>query len=114
MSIKTLTLAALTPVLANSWAIELPPDPTFPATVFDVKTEPEKTWVMGGGYDQHVVTVVVLAHDLDEIEALKPQIKAAMEAIDGFMDLEDEGDADYEADPEVYGYYLDFRIRMRT
>lgn len=114
MSIKTVTLAALTPVLANSWAIELPANPTFPAAVFDVKTEPEKSWVLGGGYDQHVVTVVLLARDLDELEALKPQVKAAMEAVDGFMDTEDEGDAEYEADADVYAYFQDFRIRLRT
>jgi hypothetical protein len=114
MTINTATLAALTPVLSNTWAVELPERPTWPAILFEVKTEPEQTWVLGGGYDQHILTVVTMAKDLDEIEALKPQIKAAMAAIDGFMFAEDEGDAEYEGDPEVFGYFQGFRIRMRT
>lgn len=114
MTIKVAVLAALEPVLANTWAVELPERPTWPAILFEVKTEPEDTWVLGGGYDQHIVTVITLARDSDQIEALNPQIKAEMSAIDGFMFAEGEGDAEYEGDPEVYGYFQDFRIRMRT
>jgi len=113
MTIKQTVLAALEPVLPNSWAVELPPRPTWPAIVFDVDTEEEKGWVQGGGYDQHVVNVVALARDIDELDALRPQIIVAMEAIPGYMGMEGEGDGEYEEDPGVFGYFLNFRIRAR-
>ncbi|WP_194720820.1 hypothetical protein [Noviherbaspirillum malthae] len=113
MTIKKLIAAALTPVLANSWAVELPKRPTWPAIVFEVATEEEKGWVLGGGYDQHVVSVFSLAKTVEEIDALRPQIIAALEAVPGFMGAEGEGDSDYESDPNVYAYYQDFRIRTR-
>jgi hypothetical protein len=114
MTIKQTVLAALTPVLGNTWAVELPERPTWPAIVFDIDTQPERGWVLGAGYDQHVVNVVTLARDLDEIEVLMPQIRAAITAVAGFMDIEEEGDADYEGDAEVYAYFQNFRIRTRT
>jgi hypothetical protein len=110
MTIKQTVYAALTPVLANSHAVELPPNPTWPASVFEIDTKPEDTWVQGGGYEQHVVTVVTLG-SLTEIDTLKPQILAAMEAITGYMFDEEEGDAEYEGDANVYGYFQNFRIR---
>ena len=43
-----------------------------PAVVFDVDSEPETQWCMGGGYTQHDVNVVAVARDLDELDALLP------------------------------------------
>ncbi|MFC7515094.1 hypothetical protein ACFQUU_08770 [Herbaspirillum sp. GCM10030257] len=113
MTIKELITAALTPVLANSWAVELPKRPTWPAIVFEVATEEEKGWCAGAGYDQHVVSVFSLAKTVEELDLLRPQIMAAIEALPGYMAAEGEGDSDYEGDPNVYVYYQDFRIRMR-
>lgn len=114
MTIKQTVLAALEPVLSNTWAVELPPRPTWPAIVFEVDSAGEDGWVQGGGYEQHVVTVVSLARDLDEIEALKPEIKEAIKAIPGYLGDEEHGDSEYEGDPELYAYFQNFRIRTRT
>lgn len=108
---KQIVTAALEAVLHNSWAVELPPSPTFPAIVFEIDTVTEDQWCMGGGYDQHEVTVVILAATQEAIEALKPQIRAAFEALASFM-FEDGGqDADYEDDPNVNAYAMTFRLR---
>jgi hypothetical protein len=114
MTIKQSVYAALAAVLANSHAGELPPRPTWPAITFEVDTTPEDTWVMGGGYDQHVVTVVTLATTVAAIDGYKPQIKAALSALSGYMADEDHGDAEYEDDPNVYAYFQNFRIRTPT
>lgn len=111
MSIKQTVLGLLTPIVANSWAVELPHTPTWPAIVFDIDTTPEPQWVLGGGYDQHAVAVVVLARTLAEIEALLPSLRAALEDHAQSMGVDDEGDADYEGDPEVYGYFINATFR---
>lgn len=111
--IKLTVYEALLAVLPNSHAVELPQRPTWPAIVFEVDTQPEAQWVLGGGYEQHVISVVTLARDIDEIEALKPQIVDAMKVLSGYMGDEQHGDAEYEDDPEVYGYFQNFRIRER-
>lgn len=113
MSIKQLVTVALSPVLNNSWAIKLPTNPTWPAIVFDIETQPEQGWVLGGGYEQHTVSVVILARTQDEIEALHAKVKTAMKAIVGFLEDGDHGDADYEPDASVYGYYSNHVVRMR-
>lgn len=113
MSIKQRITTALSPVLMNSWAVELPMNPTWPAIVFDVETKPETGWVLGGGYEQHTVSVVILAKTQDEIEALHAQVKAAMKTIVGYLEDGDHGDAEYESDASVYGYYSNHVIRMR-
>jgi hypothetical protein len=111
MSVKQTVNAALVPVLANTHAVELPERPTWPAMVFEIDSQPESGWCLGGGYDQNVVTVVILARELGAIETLIPQVRAAFEPLDGYMGDEEHGDAEYEGDPEIYGYSLNFRIR---
>lgn len=113
MTIHADLLAALTPVLANTWADELPPDPTWPAIVFDVSTAPEQRWVLGGGYDQHLVTVLSLARTKSELAALQPQIDAAIEVLPGYLRDEERGDAEYEGDASVYAYFAQYVIRTR-
>lgn len=112
---ETLT-AALSAVLPNSWALELPPDPDYPALVFDVDSEPEAQWCLGGGYMQHDVNVVVVARDLDELEALLPldgggTLRPALEALDAYQYEDACGDADYEPDPALYARFLTVRLR---
>jgi hypothetical protein len=67
--------------------------------------------VQGGGYDQHAVTVIVLAKEKTQITTLQPQIDTAFEGIEGYMFDDDRGDADYEDDPSVYAYYMNFVVR---
>lgn len=113
MSIESVVYDALVAVTANAHATELPKRPAWPAIVFDVDTQPEQTWVIGGGYDQHIVTVVSLAKTKAEIVTMRDQIRAAMEAVVGYMGDEDKGDTEYEGDAEVYGYFQNFRIRLQ-
>lgn len=112
-AIKERITAALAPVLSNSWAVELPHNPAWPAIVFDVETQPEKGWVLGGGYEQHTVTVVMFAKTLGEIAALHAAVKIAMRGVAGYLEDGDHGDAEYEPDASVYGYYSNHVIRMR-
>lgn len=111
MTIHASVLTALSAVLPNTWAVELPVEPAWPALVFDVTTTPETGWVLGGGYDQHVVAVVILARSRTEIATYRPQIETALQAIAGYMADEEHGDAEYQDDPSVYAYFMNFRIR---
>ena len=110
-TINEIVTAALQPVMDNTWAVELPPNPTWPAIVFTVETETEQQWCLGGGYDQHDVTVVILAVTREFIDETKPAIRAAFEALATFMFEDTSGDVDYEDDPNVYGYSMTFRLR---
>lgn len=108
---KEIVAAALLPVMTNSWAVELPPNPQYPALLFDIDSTPEDQWCMGGGYDQHEVTVIILSETAELIETVKPQIRAAFEALPTYMVEGQSGDADYEDDPNVYAYFMTFRLR---
>lgn len=110
-TVHEIVTTAVGGVLSNSYAIELPPDPTFPAAVFTIDTEQEDAWCMNGGYDQHMVTVVLLYRDFEAMDAAKPLMRAAFEALASFMFEEAGGDADYEDDPEVFAYAMAFRLR---
>lgn len=112
MTINETIIAALTPVLSNIWAVELPPNPTFPALVFEVETTPEQTWVQGGGYDQHAVTIYVLARSRDTVATLLQQVNAALEALPQYIVAGDAGDADFEDDAEVYAYFVTHTLRL--
>jgi hypothetical protein len=112
MSIKQTVFTTISAVLNNAWAVELPPNPTFPAVVFEIDTTPEPQWVQGGGYDQHAITVTVLTKTLDEQLAINNSIIAALELLPGYLTDGDKGDADYEGDPSVYGYYSTHVIRL--
>lgn len=109
-SIKT----ALESVLANSWAVELPVDPDFPAIVYEVDSTPETDWVIGGGYTQHVVTVTSFSYQKSELMTLVAAIQASIEQITGFITEEESGDANFEELPSVYAYFQNFRIRTPT
>lgn len=113
MSIKEVVYAALSATIANVHAVELPKNPTFPAVVFEVDTEPEAGWCQDGGYEQHKVTVVLLAGTLTEVENLAAQVRTAMGPVSDHNGTDAEGDADYEMDPDLYGYYLEFTARTR-
>lgn len=114
MTIGTTITTALTAVLANSWADTLPPEPTFPALVFEIDSAPESDWVLGGGYTQHVVTVVTFAYTKTELATLSASIQTAIEAIAGFITEEESGSAQFEELPGVYAYFQNFRIRTQS
>lgn len=110
-TVHEIVTTAMASVLANSHLVELPPKPAFPAAVFRIDTEQEEGWCIGGGYDQHLVTVVLLYRDADAMDAVKPQVRAAFEAIPEFMFEESGGDAEYEDNPEVFAFMMLFRLR---
>lgn len=109
---ETLT-TALTAVLPNTWAMQLPPSPTWPAAVFDIDTTPEQGWCAGGGYDQHEVNLVIFSETAEALETLETSMRTAFEALPQFMREEDSGDADYEGGAKVYGRFLTMRMRTR-
>lgn len=109
-------LAALTPALANTWAIELPPIPVWPAAVFDVESTPEEGWCMGGGYTRHDVTLVVLSKSLADLDTLLPTggggpLRATLQALAAYQYEVGCADADYEPDPAVYARSLAVNFR---
>lgn len=115
-SIHATVTGALSSVLANTWAIELPPKPTWPAVVFDIASQPEEAWSMGGGYTQHDVNIIALARTLEELDVLLPQdaggtLRPALEGLDAYQFEDACGDADYEPDPSLYARFLTVRLR---
>lgn len=114
MTIGETVKSIIEPVLANSWSVELPPDPAFPAITFEIDSIPETDWVLGGGYTQHVVTVTTFSYTKVELMSLVGQIHAAFETVTGFITEEESGDAVFEDLAGVYAYFQDFRIRTST
>lgn len=116
MTINSIIYAALSAVLPNTFAVELPPDPQFPAIVFDSETTPESGWCAGGAaaYSQSEVTVIALGRNLADVDSLLAQIRAALEGVAGFMEEIGSGNSDYEPDPDAYAMFLIVRIRTRN
>jgi hypothetical protein len=117
MTIAATVNTALTAVLTNTWAVELPPEPTWPAIAFEIDSTPERGWVQGGGYVQHDITVFLFAETRVELAIYKPQILAAMESINTgayrYLGDEESGDAEFEEVPGVYAHFQNFKIRER-
>lgn len=117
MNVHATLLATLEAVVPNSWAIELPPTPTFPALLFDLDSKPEEAWCQGAGYDRHTLNVVAIAPTLAAALALIPSgaggpVRAALEALGAlYMFEEDSGDADYEPDARLYARFLAVQLR---
>lgn len=113
MTIGSDVNTALTAVLANTYAVELPDNPTWPALLFEIKSERETGWTIGAEYEQHIVTVNILSTSKSQISTIRSQVETTIKVMDGYMGLEDHGDADYEDDARVYAYYMEFRVRTR-
>jgi hypothetical protein len=118
MTLHATVNTALTSALANTWAKELPPNPTWPAAAFDIDSQPEPGWAAGvnGGYTAHELNVLVMAVTIEELDVLLPAdgggaIRAALQAIGSYQFEEDSGDAEYERDPKVYARFLTVRLR---
>ncbi|TWI65171.1 hypothetical protein IP91_02578 [Pseudoduganella lurida] len=112
-TIKQRIYEALSAVLPNTYAVELPDEPTWPALVFEVNIDPEPGWVMGGGYNQCDIVVMTFSRSQEEIEVLAGQVLAAVSALDGFLGDEFAGDADYQGEADVFAYVQNFRVRIR-
>jgi hypothetical protein len=112
-SVKQRVYEALAAVLPNTHAVELPERPAWPALVFEINTEPEPGWVMGGGYNMNDIAVMTFARSQEELEQLAGQVLAAIEQLDGYMGDEFSGDADYQGEADVYAYIQNFRVRTR-
>lgn len=113
MSIDAMLTAALGAVSENSWSTELPPDPVWPALVFNVTAEPEQGWPVGGGYDQNRIEVTIFSRSRAEIISLQESVRAAIEVLPGYMGDDEHGDAAYEPDPQLYAYVMNFTVRTR-
>jgi len=113
MTLDETITSVLSAVLANTWAVEQP-EPIWPAIVFEIESEDEKNWVKGAKRTQHVVTVHLMSRSRLDFETYLPQIRTAMEAVTGWMGEEGSGDAEYEDLPDVYGKYIEFRIRTTS
>lgn len=115
-TVHQLVTQALGVVFANAWAVELPPEPTWPAVVFDIDSAPEGAWCMGGGYATHDVNVVVMARTIEALDALLPldaggQLRPALQGLAGYQYEDACGDAAYEPDPDIYARFLTVRLR---
>ncbi|MCB4811695.1 hypothetical protein LG204_10250 [Methylovorus menthalis] len=117
MAIGQAVYNALSGVLENSWAVELPQNPTWPAIVFDIESEPESQWTLLAGYERHTVNVVILAKTKEEITTkvtgLHARIEQALQEVDVYMMAGEHGDSDYEDDASVYAYFSTHIIRTR-
>lgn len=112
-SIRAAVSTALGAVLSNSWLSELPPIPVWPAITFEIDSDPEPGWVIGANYVTHDVNVVILSANADELDALEPLVRNALSSLPSFQYEEGSGDADYEPDPQVYGRFINVRLRTR-
>jgi hypothetical protein len=115
-TVHQLVTTALAAVCPNAWAVTLPPAPVWPAVVFDVDTNPEGAWCMGGGYLAHDVNLIVVARTVGELDVLLPlseggTLRPALEAMPSYQYEEASGDADYEPDPDLYARFLTVRLR---
>lgn len=117
MAIGEAVFNALSGVLANTWAVELPANPTWPAIVFDIESEPERQWTLLAGYERHTVNVVILAKTREEIttkvSGLHARVELALQGVDVYMMATEHGDSDYEDDASVYAYFSTHIIRTR-
>jgi hypothetical protein len=58
MTIGSTINTALAAVLANTYAVELPQNPTWPALVFEIESQREDGWTIGAEYEQDRKSVV--------------------------------------------------------
>lgn len=112
MTVNAIVLAAVTPIISNVWADELPPNPQWPACMFEVETETEETWVQGGGYDQHTVTLYVLGLSKSDVLAKAKQISDALELLPQHLTIGESGASDYEDDAQVYVQFIKHTLRL--
>ena len=106
--------ALIISVQPNSWAIELPQTPTFPAASFDIDVRPERTWVLGADYARFFVSVMLYDKSKTNIMVTASAMRAAFLTLEGFIEETESGDASFEDYPNLYGYFLNFTVRGHT
>lgn len=112
MSINSIILTAVTPIISNVWADELPPEPQWPAAMFEVETIAEQTWVQGGGYDQHTVTIYILGLTKSEVIAKAKLISGALEQLPQHLEINESGSSEYEDNAQVYAHFIKHTLRL--
>jgi hypothetical protein len=113
ISINQRVYRALMAVEPNTHAVELPAEPTWPALVFEISSNPEPGWVKDGGYDMNDIVVMTFSQSQEALVRLKRTVADAISALDGFMGDEFSGDADYQGEAGVYAYVQNFVVRTR-
>lgn len=113
MTIKSDVNTALSAVLANTYALTLPNNPTWPAILFEIETEKETGWIPDGVYKRHTVTVTIFSTSLSQIATLRDAVATAMGPLSDHNGADDEGDATYEGDATAYAYFLNFQVRTK-
>lgn len=113
MDIKPVVKAALETVLDNTWAVDLPERPAWPALLFEIDSEHEVGWCQGADYMRHTVVVIILSKVLADIQTYAIGVRQAMGSVEGYISAVESGDMDYEDDPEVYAYFINFEIRTK-
>lgn len=113
ISINERVYQALAAIEPNTHAVELPDEPTWPALVFEISSNPEPGWVKDGGYDQNDIVVMTFSRSREQLVNLKGAIFDAISALDGFLGDEFAGDAAYQGEAGVYAYVQNFSIRTR-
>ena len=113
MTIKSEVKTTLEAVLMNSFAVDLPDEPTWPAIVYEIESEKETGWTKDGAYVRHFISVTIYSDSLSEVATLRDQVEAAMMPLSDNNGADDEGDSDYEKDARVYAYFLNFTARKQ-
>lgn len=98
-------------VESNAYATEPPQEPTFPLVVFDVDVQPERGWVFGADYAQYLVTVYLFNTNKAALMTKAQAMRTAFNAHTSFLHEEESGDAQFEEWPNVFSYFMNFRLR---
>ena len=111
MTMQQDMLALIKGVESNAWAAELPPEPIFPAALFEIDVQPEKGWTAGATYANFIVTVYLFNPSKSNLMTKATAMRAAFEAYPWLLAEEESGDAAFEDWPEQFAYYMIFRTR---
>lgn len=98
-------------VETNAHAVEAPQEPVFPLAVFDVDVQPEHNWVYGADYAQYLVTIYLFDASKSALMTKAQAMRTAFYTATGFLEEESSGDAQFEEWPNVYAYFMNFRLR---
>ena len=103
--------ALISSVEPNAYATEPPQEPTFPLAVFDVEIQPERGWVFGADYGQYFVTVYLFNTSKSALMIKAHAMRTAFSAHTSYLHEEESGDAQFEEWPNVFSYFMTFRLR---
>lgn len=111
MAIEEEIFTLIKSVESNAHASEPPQEPTFPLAVFDIDVQPERNWVFGADYAQYLVTVYLFDQSKSALMSKVQSMRAAFNLDAKFLHEEESGDAQFEEWPNVFSYFMNFRLR---